>query len=83
MATVNQFSGSTFRITHRSVLACANDSTSTPQEMALYIGFTIAETFRYFGWLTGIPKDELAVRTASLLKFLDLPPAHCVIGQLR
>lgn len=54
-----------------------------PQELALYIGFTIGETFRYFGWLSGIPKDELALRTASLIKFLDLPPAHCVIGQLR
>ncbi|KAK3921154.1 ABC transporter G family member 20 [Frankliniella fusca] len=53
-----------------------------PQELALYIGFTIAETFRYFGWLTGVPAKELAVRTASLLKFLDLPPAHCRIGQL-
>ncbi len=53
------------------------------QELALYIGFTIAETFRYFGWLTGVPRDELAARTASLLKFLDLPPAHCLIGQLR
>ncbi|KAJ1525307.1 hypothetical protein ONE63_010129 [Megalurothrips usitatus] len=53
-----------------------------PQELALYIGFTIAETFRYFGWLTGVPKEELAQRTAALLKFLDLPPAHCMIGQL-
>lgn len=53
------------------------------QELALYIGFTIGETFRYFGWLTGVPKEEIAQRTATLLKFLDLPSAHCMIGQLR
>ena len=51
--------------------------------MSLCAGFTIAETFRYFGWLTGIRRQELAARTSALLQLLDLPAAHCVIGQLR
>ncbi|KAJ1519096.1 hypothetical protein ONE63_011338 [Megalurothrips usitatus] len=53
-----------------------------PQELSLYSGFSIGETFRYFGWLTGVQNEELAERTSGLLEFLDLPPSHCMVGEL-
>ena len=53
-----------------------------PQELALYAGFTVSETLRYFGWLTNLPKAERRARAAALLRLLQLPKDKRFVGTL-
>lgn len=47
-----------------------------PQDISLYVEFTIRETFLYFGWVNGMKTDEIDDRMNFLCKFLQLPPGN-------
>uniref|UniRef100_T1KY65 Uncharacterized protein n=2 Tax=Tetranychus urticae TaxID=32264 RepID=T1KY65_TETUR len=53
-----------------------------PQELALYMQFTVKETINYFGQLTGIPKEERHSRVEFLLSFLDLTDPDRMVSDL-
>lgn len=53
-----------------------------PQEAALYLDITIAETFEFHAKLQGMTKDKLESRKKWLSSFLDLPPMNRIVGQL-
>ena len=44
-----------------------------PQDICLYMEFTIQETFQYFGRLQRLSADDLEKRQMELLELLDLP----------
>lgn len=54
----------------------------TPQEIALFLDFTIFETFQYFGKLYHIEPKRVAERTEELLTLLNLPDKHSYIKNL-
>ena len=50
-----------------------------PQDICLYLEFTIQETFRYFGRLQGMESEALEKKQLVLLELLGLPePARQV-----
>ena len=52
-----------------------------PQDICLYLEFTIQETFQYFGRLQRLSKDSLEKKQLALLDLLDLPePSRRVSG---
>ncbi|XP_068207094.1 ABC transporter G family member 20-like [Palaemon carinicauda] len=53
-----------------------------PQELALYVEFTIGETLSYFGRIHHLSSDKIRERTDFLVKFLDLPEPNRLINQL-
>ncbi|KAJ1526209.1 hypothetical protein ONE63_009368 [Megalurothrips usitatus] len=53
-----------------------------PQELALHGSFTVAETYRYFGWISGMSKTEVQERTRELLRLLDIPYPNKLVGEL-
>ncbi|KAE8736737.1 ABC-transporter, subfamily H member 11 [Frankliniella occidentalis] len=53
-----------------------------PQELALHGMFTVAETFRYFGWISGMTTAEIRLRSERLLKLLDIPFPDKLVGEL-
>jgi ABC-type multidrug transport system ATPase subunit len=56
---------------------------SVPQDLSLYVEFTIQETFLYFGWVNGMKTEEIKEKLDFLLKFLQLPPANRFVRTLR
>ncbi|XP_030761638.1 ABC transporter G family member 20 [Sitophilus oryzae] len=53
-----------------------------PQEIALYGEFTIRETLRYFGWLSGKTTQEIETKLEFLVNFLMLPDAERQVKNL-
>ncbi|XP_059166224.1 ABC transporter G family member 20-like [Physella acuta] len=53
-----------------------------PQELAVFMNFTIAETFYFFGRLHGMKKSAIESRTNFLIGFLNLPEHDRRIGWL-
>ncbi|PNF21464.1 ABC transporter G family member 23 [Cryptotermes secundus] len=53
-----------------------------PQELSLYVEFTIRETFLYFGWVNGMTTEEIDEKIHFLLKFLQLPSANRFVKTL-
>ena len=53
-----------------------------PQEICLYMEFTIQETFQYFGRLQRLSKDLLEKKQIALLDLLDLPEASRRVAAL-
>ncbi len=56
---------------------------SPPQELALFMEFSIGDTLRYFGHLMRMTSADVAERTAFLIQFLNLPERTRLIKQLR
>ncbi|KAH9422605.1 hypothetical protein DERP_003282 [Dermatophagoides pteronyssinus] len=54
----------------------------TPQEVALFSDFTIAETFEYFGKLFHMNKKNISKRTEQLIELLNLPEKDRYINNL-
>ena len=53
-----------------------------PQDICLYMGFTIKETFQYFGRLQRMSADRLEKRQIALLELLELPEASRRVSAL-
>ena len=53
-----------------------------PQEICLYMEFTIQETFQYFGRLQKLSSDSLEKRQTELLDLLELPEASRRVSAL-
>ena len=53
-----------------------------PQDICLYMEFTIQETFQYFGRLQGLSSDCLEKRQMELLELLELPEASRRVSAL-
>ena len=53
-----------------------------PQDICLYLEFTIQETFQYFGRLQRLTKDSLEKKQIALLDLLDLPEASRRVSAL-
>lgn len=53
-----------------------------PQDISLYVEFTIRETFMYFGWVNGMKTEEINEKLHFLLKFLQLPSANRFVKNL-
>lgn len=53
-----------------------------PQELALYGEFTIAETMKYFGWISNMTATKIDERLHFLLAFLHLPGADRYVKTL-
>lgn len=53
-----------------------------PQELALHGELSIKETFRYYGYMFDMNDDQIDTRSKELLKLLQLPPVHKVVGAL-
>ncbi|KAK7868109.1 hypothetical protein R5R35_005552 [Gryllus longicercus] len=53
-----------------------------PQELALYVEFSIAETLYYFGTLVGMRPGAIEERTDRLLELLHLPCADTRVAKL-
>ncbi|MDP6099212.1 MAG: ABC transporter ATP-binding protein [Candidatus Thalassarchaeaceae archaeon] len=54
----------------------------SPQEIALYLDLSIAETLSFHGRLHGMSRDEVLKRQEWLLTFLDLPDSSHQVGKL-
>jgi ABC-type multidrug transport system ATPase subunit len=54
----------------------------SPQEIALYLDLSIAETLSFHGRLHGMSRDEVLKRQEWLLTFLDLPDGSHQVGKL-
>ena len=54
----------------------------TPQEVALFLDFTISETFQYFGRLYHIDSSKIQFRTDELIALLNLPDKNNYIKNL-
>ena len=54
-----------------------------PQDLSLYLEFTIAETLNYFGILSGMTKKEIQDSRKFLVNLLDLPEDSRQVGSLR
>jgi len=50
-----------------------------PQELALFLEFSIKETLNYYGCLYGMSEESIRRRMAELLQFLELPHEDSVI----
>ncbi len=50
----------------------ASDIGFMPQETAMYIGLTVHQNMEFFGKLFGMTKEQIAIKEAELLKFVDL-----------
>lgn len=53
-----------------------------PQELSLFLEFTIEESLIYFGKLYGLSSEELDTRIDFLLKFLELPERSRLLSHL-
>ena len=53
-----------------------------PQDICLYMEFTIQETFQYFGRLQRLSMDSLEKRQTELLELLELPEASRRVSAL-
>ena len=53
-----------------------------PQDICLYVEFTIEETFQYFGRLQKMGKELVQKKQQELLDLLDLPEASRGVGTL-
>ena len=53
-----------------------------PQELALYLQFTILETFFYFGRINKMRSGEIKTRVEFLRSLLELPPDGRTVGTL-
>ena len=53
-----------------------------PQELSLYMEFTVAETLKFFGRVHSMTSKQIIDRQTFLLSFLDLPSADCKVSQL-
>ncbi|RZC34819.1 ABC transporter G family member, partial [Asbolus verrucosus] len=53
-----------------------------PQETALYGEFTIRETLKYFGWISGMTVQQVEERLEFLVSFLMLPDADRLVKNL-
>ncbi|XP_034255676.1 ABC transporter G family member 23-like [Thrips palmi] len=53
-----------------------------PQELALYGGFTVTETLKYFGWVAGMSQEDIDERTAKLLSLLEIPTEYRLVRDL-
>lgn len=53
-----------------------------PQDISLYVEFTIRETFMYFGWVNGMKTEDIDEKLRFLLKFLELPTANRFVKNL-
>ncbi|XP_060530041.1 ABC transporter G family member 20 [Cylas formicarius] len=53
-----------------------------PQEIALYGEFTIRETFKYFGWISGMTTEQIEAKIDFLINFLMLPDADKQVKNL-
>jgi ABC-type multidrug transport system ATPase subunit len=53
------------------------------QELALYGGFTVAETLQFFGWVAGMSKEDVRERTTKLLSVLEIPFNNKLVRDLR
>ncbi|XP_067949251.1 ABC transporter G family member 20-like [Watersipora subatra] len=53
-----------------------------PQELSLYLEFTISETLHFFGRIHNMSGKDIAERMAFLISFLDLPSATRQVKQL-
>ncbi|CAH0556078.1 unnamed protein product [Brassicogethes aeneus] len=53
-----------------------------PQEIALYGEFTIRETLKYFGWISGLTTEQVEERLQFYIDFLMLPHADRQVKNL-
>lgn len=53
------------------------------QELALYGGFTVMETLKFFGWVAGLSMEEIRERTTKLLSLLEIPTENRLVRDLR
>ncbi|EFA10297.1 ABC transporter G family member 20 [Tribolium castaneum] len=53
-----------------------------PQEIALYGEFTIRETLKYFGWISGMTTQQVEDKLGFLVSFLMLPDADRLVKNL-
>ena len=53
-----------------------------PQDICLYQEFTIKETFKYFGSLQSMAKDEIKTRQEELIAMLELPEEDREVRQM-
>ncbi|KAJ9584688.1 hypothetical protein L9F63_020970 [Diploptera punctata] len=53
-----------------------------PQEIALYVDFSIKETFYYFGWINGMTTSAIKEKMNFFLDFLQLPGPKRIIRNL-
>ena len=53
-----------------------------PQELALFLEFSIEETLIYFARLYGMSRAKFKERLAFLMKFLDLPSSTRILQNM-
>ncbi|XP_069695762.1 ABC transporter G family member 23-like isoform X2 [Periplaneta americana] len=53
-----------------------------PQDISLYVEFSIRETFFYFGWINGMKTEEIDEKVEFFCKFLQLPPRSRFVKNL-
>lgn len=52
------------------------------QELAIYGEFTIRETLKYFGWISGMTTEQVEAKLGFLVNFLMLPDADRLVKNL-
>ncbi|GFG35804.1 hypothetical protein Cfor_11743 [Coptotermes formosanus] len=53
-----------------------------PQDLSLYVEFTIRETFLYFGWINGMKTEDIEEKLHFLVEFLQLPTPESFVKNL-